>query len=304
MRAVVTGGAGFIGAHSCRVLLEAGHEVTALDDLSHGKREALPPGADLVVMDVRSPQLATELARLRPDAVLHLAAQMDVRHSVADPMHDASVNVLGTVNALAAARRAGARRFVFASSGGAVYGEQDAFPAPESHARRPASPYGVSKLCGEEYAELARRDGLSTLALRYANVYGPGQDPMGEAGVVAIFLHKMLRGGDPVVNGDGGQTRDFVYVEDVARANLLALTGQVTGPLNVGTGVETSVNELAGILAGAAGYRKPIAHGPAAPGEQRRSSVDPAAARARLGWEPRVGLDEGLRRTTDWFRRG
>jgi len=304
MRAVVTGGAGFIGAHSCRVLLEAGHEVTALDDLSHGKREALPPGTDLVVLDVRSPQLATELARLRPDAVLHLAAQMDVRHSVADPMHDASVNVLGTVNALAAARRAGARRFVFASSGGAVYGEQDVFPAPESHARRPASPYGVSKLCGEEYAELARRDGLSTLALRYANVYGPGQDPMGEAGVVAIFLHKMLRGGDPVVNGDGGQTRDFVYVEDVARANLLALTGQVTGPLNVGTGVETSVNELAGILAGAAGYRKPIAHGPAAPGEQRRSSVNPAAARARLGWEPRVGLDEGLRRTTDWFRRG
>src|SRR5712671_2712414 len=146
MRAVVTGGAGFIGVHTCRALLEEGHEVTALDDLSHGKREALPPGADLVVMDVRSPQLATELTRLRPDAVLHLAAQMDVRHSVADPMHDASVNVLGTVNALAAARRAGARRFVFASSGGAVYGEQDAFPAPEQHASRPASHYGVSKL--------------------------------------------------------------------------------------------------------------------------------------------------------------
>jgi UDP-glucose 4-epimerase len=303
MRVVVTGGAGFIGSHSCRVLLEAGHAVTALDDLSHGKREAVPQGADLLVIDVRSPQLATELQRLRPDAVLHLAAQMDVRHSVADPMHDASVNVLGTVNALAAARRAGARRFVLASSGGAVYGEQDAFPAPEQHPRRPASPYGVAKLCAEEYVELARRDGLSTISMRYANVYGPGQDPMGEAGVVAIFLHKMLRGGDPAINGDGLQTRDFVYVEDVARANLLALTSERTGALNVGTGVETSIVELARLLASSAGHRKAIAHGPAAPGEQRRSVVDPRAAREQLGWEPRVGLDEGLRRTTEWFRR-
>ena len=302
MRVVVTGGAGFIGAHSCRALLEAGHAVTALDDLSHGKREAVPPGVDLVVMDVRSPDLAASLARLRPEAVLHLSAQMDVRRSVADPMHDASVNVLGTVNALAAARRAGARRFVFASSGGAVYGEQEAFPAPEQHPRRPASPYGVSKLCGEEYLELARRDGLSTLSLRYANVYGPGQDPMGEAGVVAIFLHKMLQGGDPVINGDGEQTRDFVYVEDVARANVLALSSATTGALNVGTGVETSVKEVARILAQAAGHRKAIAHGPAAPGEQRRSSVDPRAARAQLGWEPRVALGEGLARTAAWFR--
>jgi UDP-glucose 4-epimerase len=302
MHVLVTGGAGFIGAHSCRVLLEAGHRATALDDLSHGKREAVPAGADLVVLDVRSPQLAEEVQRLRPDAVLHLAAQMDVRRSVAEPMLDASINVLGTVNMLAAARRAGAKRFVFASSGGAVYGEQQIFPAREDHPRHPASPYGVSKLCGEEYVELAGREGLSTISLRYANVYGPGQDPMGEAGVVAIFLHKMLRGDAPVINGDGEQTRDFVYVEDVARANLLALESRQTGALNVGTGQETSVNELARILAAAAGYAPPVAHGAAAPGEQRRSVVDPRAARNQLGWSPGVGLQAGLLRTAAFFR--
>src|SRR5207253_7490419 len=206
MHVLVTGGAGFIGAHSCRVLLEAGHRATALDDLSHGKRDAVPAGADLVVLDVRSPQLGAVVQRLRPAEVLHLAAQMDVRRSVAEPTLDGSINVLGTVNMLAAARRAGVTRFVFASSGGAVYGEQQVFPAREDHPRRPASPYGVSKLCGEEYLELAGREGLSTMSLRYANVYGPGQDPMGEAGVVAIFLHKMLRGDAPVINGDGEQT--------------------------------------------------------------------------------------------------
>ena len=301
MHVLVTGGAGFIGAHSCRVLLEGGHRVTALDDLSHGRRDALPAGADLHVLDVRSPQLAAELDRLRPDAVLHLAAQMDVRRSVADPMHDASINVLGTVNVLAAASRAGASRLVFASSGGAVYGEQQAFPAKEDHPRRPASPYGVSKLCGEEYVQLAGRDGLSTLSLRYANVYGPGQDPLGEAGVVAIFLHKMVHGADPVINGDGEQTRDFVFVEDVARANLLAVESREIGALNVGTGRETSVNALAAMLARQVGFARPIAHGPAAAGEQRRSSVDPAAAQRQLGWSPRTSLEDGLRRTARWF---
>ena len=302
MHVAVTGGAGFIGAHTCRALLEAGHRVTAIDDLSHGRREALADGIELLVLDVRAPELGEELVQRRPEAVLHLAAQMDVRRSVADPLYDASVNVIGTVNALAAARRAGARRFVFASSGGAVYGEQEQFPAREDHPRRPASPYGASKLCGEEYVELARRGGLSTLSLRYANVYGPGQDPLGEAGVVAIFLHRMLSGGEPVVNGDGGQTRDFVFVEDVARANLLALTSAAAGALNVGTGLETSVNELAAMLAREAGYGRPLRHGPAAPGEQRRSSIDPGAARAQLGWEPHVGLEEGLRSTARWFR--
>jgi UDP-glucose 4-epimerase len=303
MHVVVTGGAGFIGSHSCRLLCESGHRVTVVDDLSHGRRDTLPQGAGFLELDVRSPELFDQMKRLHPDAVVHLAAQIDVRRSVADPLFDASVNILGTLSTLEAARRAGARRFVFASSGGAMYGEQEIFPAPETHPCRPSSPYGVSKLCGEQYVEHYRREhGLSTLCVRYANVYGPGQDPLGEAGVVAILLHKMLGDGAPIINGDGEQTRDFVSVEDVARMNLLAVTADAQGVLNVGTGAETSVNTLAAHLARAIGYRKPIQHGPAAPGEQRRSSVDVRAARERLGWEPLIRLDEGLGRTAEWFR--
>jgi UDP-glucose 4-epimerase len=252
---------------------------------------------------VRSPDLATRLSQWKPDAVLHLAAQMDVRKSVADPLFDASVNVLGTVNLLEAARRAGAKRFVFASSGGAIYGEQDVFPAPESHPRRPASPYGVSKLCAEEYvAHYGLAHGLSTLSLRYANVYGPGQDPLGEAGVVAIFLGKLIKGEVPIINGDGLQTRDYVHVEDVARANLLALQSEAGGALNVGTGRECDVVTLARLLASALGVPARFQHGPPAAGEQRRSVVDPAAALSALGWEPRIALEEGLRATAQSFR--
>ena len=302
MHVLVTGGAGFIGSHSARALLAAGHRVTVVDDLSHGKRTAVPGGAALHVVDIRSADLAALFARERPEAVLHLAAQMDVRKSVADPLFDASVNVLGTVNVLEAARRAGVKRVVFASSGGAVYGEQDSFPAREDHPRRPASPYGVSKLCGEEYlAYAARAFGLSTLALRYANVYGPGQDPHGEAGVVAIFLEKMLGGAVPVINGDGLQTRDYVHVADVARINLLALQSPVSGALNVGTGRETTVIDLSAALAKHARFARQIPHGPAKAGEQRRSVVDPAAAAAALGWKPEVGLERGLQETAAWF---
>ena len=304
MHIIVTGGAGFIGGHTIRALLARSHRVTAVDDLSHGKRENVPPGADLAVLDVRAPALLDLVAQRKPDAFLHLAAQMDVRRSVADPLFDASVNVLGTVNALEACARAGVKRFVFASSGGAVYGEQEHFPARETHPRRPASPYGTSKLCGEIYLEhygLTR--GISGLALRYANVYGPGQDAHGEAGVVAIFLGKMLGGGTPVINGDGKQTRDYVHVEDVARINALALEADARGALNVGTGVETSVNRLAAMLGTEAGYSRPLEHGSAKAGEQLRSSVDAARARAELGWSPAIELEEGVRSTTAWFRR-
>lgn len=303
MHVLVTGGAGFIGAHSARALLQHGHRVTVVDDLSHGHREAVPQGAELVVMDVRAPELLALFQKHRFDAVLHLAAQMDVRKSVADPLYDASINVLGTLNALEASQRVGLKRFVFASSGGAVYGEQDVFPAPESHPRRPASPYGVSKLCGEEYlSHYALVHGMSTLALRYANVYGPGQDPHGEAGVVAIFLNKLLAGETATINGDGLQTRDYVYVEDVARANLLGVESAVTSALNVGTGLETTVVDLAQSLARHAGVAPRFTNGPAKPGEQRRSCVDPAAARAALRWEPRTDLERGLAETARSFR--
>ena len=300
MHVAVTGGAGFIGSHSVRELLARGHRVTAIDDLSHGRREALPAEAPLHVLDVRSPELATLFRELRPDAVLHLAAQMDVRRSMADPLFDASVNVLGTVSTLQAAAGAGVRRFVFASSGGAIYGEQETFPAREDHPRRPTSVYGVSKLCGEEYLLLYGRK-LSALALRYANVYGPGQDPHGEAGVVAIFLEKLLSGAEPVVNGDGGQTRDYVHVSDVARVNALALESAVQGALNVGTARETNVLDLIRQLSSLTGVTRPFRHGPAQPGEQRRSAIDPAAALAQLGWRPLVELEQGLAETARWF---
>ena len=303
MRVLVTGGAGFIGSHTVRALLASGDEVHVVDDLSHGRRESLPAGTPLEVMDVRSPGLRDLAGRLKPDAVLHLAAQMDVRRSVAEPDWDASVNVVGTVQALEAARRAGVPRFVLASSGGAVYGEQETFPAPETHPRRPASPYGVSKLCGEEYVALAARlHGMSTASLRYANVYGPGQDPLGEAGVVAIFLHKLLGGEVAVINGDGLQTRDYVHVADVARANVLALRSQATGAINIGTGRECDVVSLARLLAGAAGVAQRFVHGPPAAGEQRRSCIDPALAKRVLGWAPSIALEDGVRTTAEWFK--
>ena len=303
MHVVITGGAGFIGAWSSRLLLSRGHRVTALDDLSHGRREAVAAGAALEVLDVRDPALPPLFERLRPDAVLHLAAQMDVRKSVADPAFDCAVNVGGTVGVLEAAARSGCKRVVFASSGGAIYGEPEAFPQTERHPRQPASPYGASKLCAEEYLALYRRlRGLSTAAMRYANVYGPGQDPVGEAGVVAIFCSRLLQGHPPVINGDGRQTRDYVHVEDVALANALALESDWSGALNVGTAVETDVLTVAGHLARALGWDRPLQHAPAKAGEQLRSSVDPALIGQVLGWRPSIPVAEGLASTARWFQ--
>ena len=303
MKVLVTGGAGFIGSHVTDVFLDAGHEVWALDDLSSGRRENLRPEVRLVVADIRSPEAARLVESGSFEVMCHLAAQMDVRRSVTDPRFDADVNVGGFLNLLEAARKSGVRKVVFSSTGGAIYGEQDVYPAPETHPTRPVSPYGVSKASGELYLGYYRAQyGLESVALRYANVYGPRQNPHGEAGVVAIFSERLLRGETCIVNGTGQQTRDFVYGPDVARGNLLAATSDVEGSINVGTGIETDVNRLYALLADAAGTDRPAKHAPAKPGEQMRSSVDPSRAAEVLGWRPTVALEEGLRRTVDWFR--
>ncbi|RPH69486.1 MAG: NAD-dependent epimerase/dehydratase family protein [Myxococcaceae bacterium] len=303
MKVLVTGGAGFIGSHVTDAFLDAGHEVWALDDLSSGRRENLRSEVRLVVVDIRSPDAARLVEAERFEVVCHLAAQMDVRRSVADPRFDADVNIAGFLNLLEAARKSGVRKLVFSSTGGAIYGEQDVYPAPESHPTRPVSPYGVSKASGELYLGYYRAQyGLASVALRYANVYGPRQNPHGEAGVVAIFSERLLRGEICIVNGTGKQTRDFVYGPDVARANLLAATGEIEGPINIGTGIETDVNRLYALLARAAGVDRPAQHAPEKPGEQMRSSVDPSLAAKVLGWRPAVALEEGLQRTVGWFR--
>jgi UDP-glucose 4-epimerase len=294
VRAVVTGGAGFIGSHLVEALLARGDEVTVVDDLSNGKRENVPEGVRLVMHDIRE-GLAEVFAEARPEVCCHLAAQVDVRVSVDRPGHDAAVNVLGTVAVLEAARAHDAQ-VVFASTGGAIYGECER-PAAESSERRPLAPYGVSKLAGEEYlAAYNRLYGSGHVSLRYGNVYGPRQDPHGEAGVVAIFLGRLAEGQAPRIFGDGQQTRDYVYAGDVASATLAAV-GQDGGVFNVGTGHETSVVELYELCRRVAGSELEAQEARARLGELQRSVLDVSLAKRELGWRPQVSLEEGLRRT-------
>jgi len=303
MKIVVTGGAGFIGSHVVEGYVARGHEVLIVDSLVTGKRENLHPKARFFELDIRDPKVAELIRGERPDVLNHHAAQMDVRKSVADPIFDAQVNILGTIELLKAARDAEVKKVLFVSSGGAVYGEQETFPAPETHPTWPVSPYGISKRSGELYAHFFQVEyGLKFVAFRYANVYGPRQDPHGEAGVVAIFSGKMLRGEPVTVNGDGKQTRDYVYVGDVARMSALALETDATGPVNVGTSIETDVNVLATMIRDAAGSKSEITHGTAKGGEQRRSVVDVTRAAQVFGWRPEVSLREGLGRTVEFFR--
>jgi len=303
MKVLVTGGAGFIGSHIVDGLIGEGIEVAVIDNLSTGKEENLNPKAAFHKYDIRDRSIGDIFRDERPDIVCHQAAQVSVRNSVEDPCTDAEINVVGSLNVFENCRAHGVKKIVFASTGGAIYGEQEVFPAPESHPARPLSPYGTAKLSVENYLfYYLAVFGMRYVALRYANVYGPRQDPHGEAGVVAIFSGKMLRGETPTVNGDGGQTRDYVYVKDVALANVLAIKKDVAGAINIGTGIETTVNELYGLLKARAGYTGDKAHGPAKTGEQYRSVLDNTLAKKALGWAPHTDLDRGLAETVEFFR--
>ncbi len=303
MKIAITGGAGFIASHVADAYLAAGHEVVILDDLCRGERANLPSAARFYEADIRAPEVAEIFRKERPQVLSHHAAQLDVRRSVADPGYDADVNLLGTLNLLEAAREVCVSRVVFASSGGAVYGEQSVFPASESHPQSPLSPYGITKAAGENYLSFYRAvHGIPFLALRYSNVYGPRQDPHGEAGVVAIFSERLLAGEVPTIYGDGRQTRDYVFVGDVVRANLAALETDFVGPLNIGTGVETDVNALYAHLRNLTGSPHQAKYAPGRAGEQLRSVVAIDRARDVLGWRPEVTLEEGLRRTVEFFR--
>jgi len=299
----ITGGAGFIGSHMADACVAAGVRTLVIDDLSTGRRENVPAGAELHVLDIRSSEAARLLESAGIDVLAHFAAQMDVRRSVADPLFDADVNVMGTLNLLEAARRGGVRQVLFASSGGTVYGEQERFPAGEDHPLRPVSPYGVAKVAVERYLFAYHAiHGLAAACLRYANVYGERQSAHGEAGVVAIFLSRLLAGEAPTINGDGRQTRDYVHVSDVVAANLALLGRPGFHVYNVGTGIETSVVELYREIARAAGSGLAARHGPAKPGEQQRSSVDASRLRRDFGCPEPLPLAEGLARTAAWFR--
>ncbi len=303
MKVLVTGGAGFIGSHLADRLLTDGHEVVILDDLSTGNVDHLHPAARFYQMDVQSPWLDELFKIERPEAVLHQAAQASVRRSVEDPGFDARVNVLGTVTLLQASVRHGVRRFLFASTGGALYGDADVIPTPEDYPTLPVSPYGASKLAAEVYLRTFHAlHGLSYAALRYANVYGPRQDPHGEAGVVAIFTQRLLSAETARINGDGKQTRDFVYVGDVAEANARAVTSDAVGSFNVGTGVETDINRIFQLLKRLSGNNQPEVHGPPMAGEQRRSVIDARKLEKVMGWRPRTSLEAGLDATVRYFR--
>ena len=303
MKVLVTGGAGFIGSHLVDRLVMEGHEAVVVDNLATGKRRNINRAARFYKMDIQSWRLERVFRNERPNVVMHLAAQMDVRKSVDDPMFDAQVNVLGTLNVLQQAVRHGVRKVIFSSSGGAIYGEQEIYPAPEVHVTKPLSPYGLSKLCGEQYLSYYQRvSGLQAVSLRYANVYGPRQDPEGEAGVVAIFIQKMLNNEQAVINGNGRQTRDFVFVDDVVEANLAMMGQETQGTYNVGTGVETSINDLFRILIQHTNSTCKEIHGPAKKGEQARSVIDNTKLRHEISWEPRADLSDGLKKTVEYFR--
>lgn len=303
MKIVVTGGAGFIGSHVVDAYLQAGHQVLVVDDLSSGSRSNLNPAARLHQLDIRSGELPEMLLQERPEVVNHHAAHIDVRRSVADPLYDASINIAGSIALLEACRKAGVRKVVYSSTGGAMYGEPEYLPCDESHPIKPLSPYGASKHSVEHYLFMYRENfGLDYTILRYPNVYGPRQDPYGEAGVIAIFTERMLKGEPVTINGSGEQERDFIYVGDCVSANLLALEGGAGREYNLGWGIGTNINQLFESLREIIAYPLDAEHGPAKTGETFRIYLDTARIQKELGWAPRVPLHDGLDRTVRFFR--
>lgn len=304
MKILVTGGAGFIASHITDAFVSEGHQVVVYDDLSSGFEKNINPKAKFVKGNICDRELVERLFREEHfDVVNHHAAQMDVRRSVKDPAFDANTNIIGTINLLQNAIKYKVKKFMFASTGGAVYGEQSYFPADENHPTQPRSPYGISKLAVEKYLYFYNAEyGLNYTILRYANIYGPRQNPFGEAGVVAIFTTRLLKEEQPIINGSGEQTRDYVFVGDVVKANLLTLNDTANDIYNVGTGIETNVNQLFHKLNNIIGADKEEKHGPAAPGEQMRSVITSEKLFRKFGWKPSTTLDEGLKLTVDFFR--
>lgn len=303
MKILVTGGAGFIGSHIVNAYINAGHDVIVIDNLSSGETKLVNPKAKFYHLDIHSPEVKTILEKEKITVINHHAAQISVSASVSNPLFDANSNIIGTLQLLQNAVSLCIEKFIFASTGGAMYGEQKTFPAGEEQPCKPLSPYAISKLCAETYINYyGTQYGLSTTILRYSNVYGPHQNPHGEAGVVAIFCERLLKDQKPIINGDGEQTRDFVYVQDIVQANTIALNPQCSGLFNVGTGKETSVNFLTRCLIKASVIATSIEHGPAKKGEQKRSSIDSGKLLKGFGWKPSVSLEEGLLETFNYFK--
>lgn len=299
---LITGGAGFIASHLADRLLEAGHNVVIIDNLSTGKKTNIPAGAQFIERDIRDKKIGEIFAKIHCDFVFHFAAQKNVRHSVQDPCNDADINIIGSLNILEQAVKNKVRKCIFASTGGAIYGDATEIPTTENYPAHPTAPYGISKLATEQYLDYYRTvHKLKSIVLRLANVYGPRQDPAGEAGVIAIFIEQLLQNKQPTIFGDGKQTRDFVYVSDVTHAALSATESRFNGSVNIGTGIETSVNTLYTSLQNLT--RKNIAplHGQLQSGEQLRSCLSPLLAKRILNWQPQITLEEGLKETIQWF---
>jgi len=303
MRCLVAGGAGFIGSHLVDRLIKGGHKVVVVDNLSTGKKENLDQKVKFYKIDICNPKISQIFKKERPEVVFHYAAQIDVRKSVENPIEDAQVNILGSLNLLENCKKYKVKKIIFVSTGGAIYGDADIVPTPEDYLEFPLSPYGIAKLTVEKYLNYYYQVfGLPYISLRLANVYGPRQNSKGEAGVIAIFCDKMLLGKQPVINGSGLQTRDFIYVDDVVEANILAMKSRKTGIFNIGTAKETNINTIFRKIRELTDSKYKKIHGPALPGEQKRSCLDYSRAKRELSWQPKYSLDKGLKKTVAWFK--